>query len=425
MNLRNYTYEHYMASHEPAEKTDKEEANVKGTVSEDMTEPGESTTATDFESEIKTEPAAATDAEKAREEAAKKEQEVNEEYEYNLSGVIVHLGSADIGHYYSYINVNRNDPSRPQIVEDKWIEFNDSTIRNFKISDLEEECFGTKEDTRFTRFDDDFENFFGGRGGGKFNIDKCAYILVYEKVKKRSLNFVFTEETLNLKDLIMANIAENRLDKVEFSKSPDDLTYNLKVGFYDLKPYSPERYRQSIKEDNFKFLIEQHVYSRDFLQFITNLSDIKEIPEFDPLKLPTGIFETELSPESKAVIKDCLDANVQFIFEVFSKTDDSQYITKFSNNICRMISVCPEKAIEIIRTRLIPNGCSQVMNIFTDCPEAVVRHALADIIGHTILVAVNHLKIPMDDAPFVNPLKDQEKSVTDQNAIKFLLRYML
>lgn len=106
-------------------------------------------------------------------------------------------------------------------VEDKWIEFNDSTIRNFKVSDLEEECFGTKEDARLTRFDDDFENFFGGRGG-KFNIDKCAYILVYDKVKKRPLNFVFTEETLNLKDLIMANVAEDRLDKVVFEKAEDE-----------------------------------------------------------------------------------------------------------------------------------------------------------------------------------------------------------
>lgn len=90
-----------------------------------------------------------------------------------------------------------------------------------------------------------------------------------------------------------------------------------------------------------------------------------------------------------------------------------------------MISVCPDKAMEIIRTRLIPNSCSQVMSIFSDCPEAVVRQALADIIGHTILVAVNHLKIPMDDSPFTNPGKDQEKTLTDQNAIKYLLRCMI
>lgn len=127
MNLRNYTYETYLATHEQPEKPQQNEANVKGTVSEDITELGESTTATNFESETKIVDDVAeeikqdgvtpgVDAEaKARDEAAKKQQEINEEYEYNLSGVIVHLGSAEIGHYYSYINVNRNDPSRPQM----------------------------------------------------------------------------------------------------------------------------------------------------------------------------------------------------------------------------------------------------------------------------------------------------------------------
>lgn len=28
-------------------------------------------------------------------------------YEYKLCGVIVHYGTADFGHYYSYINTNR------------------------------------------------------------------------------------------------------------------------------------------------------------------------------------------------------------------------------------------------------------------------------------------------------------------------------
>jgi ubiquitin C-terminal hydrolase len=31
----------------------------------------------------------------------------NECYEYKLVGVTVHVGTADAGHYYSYINTNR------------------------------------------------------------------------------------------------------------------------------------------------------------------------------------------------------------------------------------------------------------------------------------------------------------------------------
>jgi len=58
-------------------------------------------------------------------------------YHYKLAGVVVHVGFAQAGHYYSYINVNRrknkNDTdlfTSPQ--KDNWIEFNDSTIRPFE-----------------------------------------------------------------------------------------------------------------------------------------------------------------------------------------------------------------------------------------------------------------------------------------------------
>lgn len=42
---------------------------------------------------------------------------------YRLSGILVHSGSAESGHYYSYIKV-----------AEKWIEFNDKKVSEFNIS---------------------------------------------------------------------------------------------------------------------------------------------------------------------------------------------------------------------------------------------------------------------------------------------------
>ena len=38
------------------------------------------------------------------------------DYCYKLKGVVIHTGTANYGHYYSFINIK----------EDKWREFNDS-----------------------------------------------------------------------------------------------------------------------------------------------------------------------------------------------------------------------------------------------------------------------------------------------------------
>lgn len=88
-------------------------------------------------------------------------------------GVIVHTGIADAGHYYSFIR-GRNPDGSP--IYDKWFEFNDSTVRNFNIDDLEYECFGTDESKEFGPMP---------WGSSLKSSSKSAYMLVYEKTIKR------------------------------------------------------------------------------------------------------------------------------------------------------------------------------------------------------------------------------------------------
>ena len=47
-------------------------------------------------------------------------------YEYDIVGSVVHTGTADSGHYYSYIRVQNNEQE-----QEKWYEFNDIWVREF------------------------------------------------------------------------------------------------------------------------------------------------------------------------------------------------------------------------------------------------------------------------------------------------------
>lgn len=64
----------------------------------------------------------------AGEEAAKK-------CTYELSGIVVHIGTAESGHYYSYCR----ERTEAGFV---WYEFNDSVVREFDVADIDEEAFG-------------------------------------------------------------------------------------------------------------------------------------------------------------------------------------------------------------------------------------------------------------------------------------------
>lgn len=62
-----------------------------------------------------------------------------EYYQYDLSGIVVHSGTADSGHYYSFIK----DHEHPE--SGKWYELNDHIVRDFDPNDIPGETFGGDE----------------------------------------------------------------------------------------------------------------------------------------------------------------------------------------------------------------------------------------------------------------------------------------
>ena len=57
----------------------------------------------------------------------------SDEYLFDLAGIVMHTGTAQAGHYFSFIRDRASG---------KWHEFNDSTVRPFDPKDIPERCFG-------------------------------------------------------------------------------------------------------------------------------------------------------------------------------------------------------------------------------------------------------------------------------------------
>jgi ubiquitin carboxyl-terminal hydrolase 34 len=126
-------------------------------------------------------------------------------WEYKLVGVTVHSGTANAGHYWSLINTRRGHAEPPNdspqwaaTESEQWMEFNDSTVRNFNFEKLKEECFG--EDKSTTGGESAWGNF-GSYG-------KSAYMLIYERRIKKPIKIL--------------------VDAEEAKKDPTDIHYDEK-----------------------------------------------------------------------------------------------------------------------------------------------------------------------------------------------------
>jgi ubiquitin carboxyl-terminal hydrolase 34 len=140
-------------------------------------------------------------AEKKEENKEEKIEGEDECYEYKLVGVTVHVGTADAGHYYSYINTARgkdglpsDDPNWEKTEDEPWKEYNDSTVKEYSFSDMKVDCFGGGESSGSSGGGGIFDlgGWFKSAGGGS-SYGKSAYMLIYERREKKPIKVLTSE----------------------------------------------------------------------------------------------------------------------------------------------------------------------------------------------------------------------------------------
>jgi len=84
-------------------------------------------------------------------------------YLYTLRGIIIHLGYAEAGHYYSFILDS---------VSGKWLEFNDTLVDEYNPGNIPSDAFGV------------MERLEGGISKEEIGKLKNAYVLIYERKER-------------------------------------------------------------------------------------------------------------------------------------------------------------------------------------------------------------------------------------------------
>jgi len=265
----------------------------------------------DEEKEEEEEPLPAKKVEGEEEEEPQVWPEEEDCFEYKLVGVTVHTGSANSGHYYSYINTKRgtaedeNDPNWERTDLDPWMEFNDSRVTEFNFDRLKEECFGTDNTTASN-----------STFASSYSYGKSAYMLVYERRKKKPLKVLVLDE-------------EEKKQALYDEKKEE---YYKLVDYKDFQGIKPNKIYQQVLEDNNAVQFDNDIYSQEFFDFISQIMKAVAEKAHPEEKGESKLRQMMLQIGKKAILEivvkafanGCISEMVKEFIEILDKCTDGE-----------------------------------------------------------------------------------------------------
>ena len=206
---------------------------------------------------------------------------------YELSGIVIHLGTSESGHYYDLIKTSDN----------KWYEFNDITVKEFDEKNIPNEAFGFRETEEENSKDNKITDVDNANN---------AYILFYQKIEKNKNKEFETK---------LASPPYNNLSNIN-----NKILNNINIEMYE-------------------YWILKNISSKEYLLFILELAKIdiaKYMKDFKPIenKKFYDLFDKYTKIKREEILME--NATTKFkIFEndnkeiIFESKDNSEKIFKF------------------------------------------------------------------------------------------------
>lgn len=166
-------------------------------------------------------------------------------YQFRLRGIVIHMGSAEGGHYYCFIQDRDSG---------KWLEFNDTLVREVDQADIPAEAYGGEEQFSVS-------SYYGDVTEVQEKVSS-AYLLLYERAGQYAVRDPADKEvkrTVLAQDLPASESVKALIDQVT--------------------------------EKNWKFWSRKNVFAHEFADFVLRLIQ-SQASDLDTLKLGTSFFLT-------------------------------------------------------------------------------------------------------------------------------------
>jgi len=277
-------------------------------------------------------------------------------YQYSLVGILVHNGSADSGHYYSYIKAGS---------QGEWLEFNDSDVRPFNINNLEAECCGGKQWCDWEKNRSPYER----------PIEKSAYMLFYQRDRKEIIKDYSVDPTKPKSQLNPE--APVAIPEGGKSEVPVEGSVVLAENIPESQPAFvhglPVAIHEAVWLKNREFLKNQYLFDPAYFDFLHTLIYL----------LP---LSTEESMPFNGTFLKHVESTIKFVYEILAHSSSQASLSTWSLLLSRIFTLHTNSATNFLLYTVKKIGDDPkelhdhlLKKLLLDCPSERVRIGFVDV----------------------------------------------
>lgn len=232
-------------------------------------------------------------------------------YQYRLRGIVIHMGSAEGGHYYCFIQDRDSG---------KWLEFNDTLVREVDQADIPAEAYGGEEQFSVS-------SYYGDVTEVQEKVSS-AYLLLYERAGQYAVRDPADKEvkkTVLAQDLPASDSVKALIDQVA--------------------------------EKNWKFWSRKNVFAHEFADFVLRLL------------------------QSQASDLDILKLGASFFLTVIIRAKDKYALPSYLKALKAALQVNAEACKWVVEVLTVP---SVVQELFLACPQPHIRRLVLSLVKNAV-----------------------------------------
>ncbi|CAH0594132.1 unnamed protein product [Chrysodeixis includens] len=268
--------------------------------------------------------------------------EFEEHYEYELIGVTVHTGTADGGHYYSFIRDREHEH------HDRWLLFNDAEVKPFDPAHIAAECFGGEMTSKtYDSVTDKFMDF-------SFEKTNSAYMLFYEWSPPRSQR----GSDCGQQEEAQSSTAEEASPSPSVERRSSEANATVRL---------PPDLLKWIWDDNMQFLHDKNIFQHAYFTFMGQMCS----------SVPQSLMT--LRPE---VTEVAARLSTSFFIETFIHAKEKPTMVSWVELVTKQFN-SSSAASEWFLSHM-SNDTWWPMQVLIKCPNQMVRQMFQRLCMHVI-----------------------------------------